>query len=647
MCGITGGVWSDPSRAITQERLDDMTFALQHRGPDEIGMHLPAGEPSSTNSGNLGVALGFRRLAIIDVQQGQQPVCNEDESIWLVFNGEIYNHAKLRQQLISQGHSFRSQCDSETIVHLYEQYGVDLLDHLNGMFAFAIWDSNNQRLMLARDRLGQKPLYYHFHPSSGQVLFGSELKSILASGLVKRELNPRALDDFLVYQYVPHPRSIFQTINKLAPGHYAVFEDGKLQTQCYWNPDLEHVHDLSHSDTKTKLLELLTTSVHSRMESEVPLGAFLSGGVDSSLIVALMNQHQQMKQNASKIQTFSIGFPVKEYDESKYARQVAEFIGTDHHEFTVEPDAINILPSLSSHYDEPFADSSAIPTWYLAQLTREHVTVALSGDGGDELFAGYPRYRAIALANKIDHMPPIKAILRLGLHRLLPGSSRYKSRLRRLHRFLDPIGFSPVHRYLDWINIFPYQQRLNYYTDSFCEQLAEQGDHDPALFLSAAWNQAGKRDAIATACTADLLTYLPCDLNTKVDIATMANSLECRQPFLDYQLVEFAANIPTAMKVRRGKGKQILQDTFGDLLPANIWHRPKMGFGVPLDHWFRVELRDQTRDTLLARNAQCHDWVQRKQIETMLSDHQSGKTDHSQRLWSLLMLENWFQRWRA
>ena len=647
MCGITGGVWSDPSRAITQERLDDMTFALQHRGPDEIGMHLPAGEPSSTNSGNLGVALGFRRLAIIDVQQGQQPVCNEDESIWLVFNGEIYNHAKLRQQLISQGHSFRSQCDSETIVHLYEQYGVDLLDHLNGMFAFAIWDSNNQRLMLARDRLGQKPLYYHFHPSSGQVLFGSELKSILASGLVKRELNPRALDDFLVYQYVPHPRSIFQTIDKLAPGHYAVFEDGKLQTQCYWNPDLEHVHDLSHSDTKTKLLELLTTSVHSRMESEVPLGAFLSGGVDSSLIVALMNQHQQMKQNASKIQTFSIGFPVKEYDESKYARQVAEFIGTDHHEFTVEPDAINILPSLSSHYDEPFADSSAIPTWYLAQLTREHVTVALSGDGGDELFAGYPRYRAIALANKIDHMPPIKAILRLGLHRLLPGSSRYKSRLRRLHRFLDPIGFSPVHRYLDWINIFPYQQRLNYYTDSFCEQLAEQGDHDPALFLSAAWNQAGKRDAIATACTADLLTYLPCDLNTKVDIATMANSLECRQPFLDHQLVEFAANIPTAMKVRRGKGKQILQDTFGDLLPANIWHRPKMGFGVPLDHWFRVELRDQTCDTLLARNAQCHDWVQRKQIETMLSDHQSGKTDHSQRLWSLLMLENWFQRWRA
>ena len=647
MCGITGGVWSDPSRAITQTRLDDMTSALQHRGPDEIGMHLPARDPSSTNSGNLGVALGFRRLAIIDVQQGQQPVCNEDESIWLVFNGEIYNHAKLRQQLISQGHSFRSQCDSETIVHLYEQYGVDLLDHLNGMFAFAIWDSNNQRLMLARDRLGQKPLYYHFHPSSGQVLFGSELKSILASGLVKRELNPRALDDFLVYQYVPHPRSIFQSIDKLAPGHYAVFEDGKLQTQCYWNPDLQRVHDLSHSDTKTKLLELLTNSVHSRMESEVPLGAFLSGGVDSSLIVALMNQYQQMEQNASKIQTFSIGFPVKEYDESKYARQVAEFIGTDHHEFTVEPDAINILPSLSSHYDEPFADSSAIPTWYLAQLTREHVTVALSGDGGDELFAGYPRYRAIALANKIDRMPPIKALLRLGLHRLLPGSSRYKSRLRRLHRFLDPIGFSPVHRYLDWINIFPYQQRLNYYTDSFCEQLAEQGDHDPALFLSAAWNQAGKRDAIAAACTADLLTYLPCDLNTKVDIATMANSLECRQPFLDHQLVEFAASIPTSMKVRRGKGKQILQDTFGDLLPANIWQRPKMGFGVPLDHWFRNELRDQTRDTLLASNAQCHDWVQRKQIETMLSDHQSGKTDHSQRLWSLLMLENWFQRWHA
>ena len=645
MCGITGSVWSDPSRAITQDQLNDMTFALQHRGPDEIGLHLPTCEPSSTNSSNLGVALGFRRLAIIDIEQGQQPVCNEDKSIWLVFNGEIYNHIELRQQLIQQGHNFRSQCDSETIVHLYEQYGVDLLDHLNGMFAFAIWDSNNQRLMLARDRLGQKPLYYHYHPSGEQVIFGSELKSILASGLVKREMNPRALDDFLVYQYVPHPRSIFQSIDKLAPGHYAIFEGGKLHTHRYWNPDFECVHDFSLSDTKTKLLALLTTSVHSRMESEVPLGAFLSGGVDSSLIVALMNQYQKITQNPSKIQTFSIGFPVKEYDESKYARQVAEYIGTEHHEFTVEPDAVNILPSLSSHYDEPFADSSAIPTWYLSQLTREHVTVALSGDGGDELFAGYPRYRAIALANKIDRIPPIKALLRLGLHRLLPSSSRYKSRLRRLHRFLNPIGFSPVHRYLDWINIFPYQQRLNYYTDSFCEQLADQGDHDPALLLSAAWNQAGKRDAVAAACTADLLTYLPCDLNTKVDIATMANSLECRQPFLDHQLVEFTASIPTSMKMRHGKGKQILQDTFGDLLPKNIWHRPKMGFGVPLDHWFRNELRDQTCDTLLAGNARCHDWVQRKQIDTMLSAHQSGKADHSQRLWSLLMLENWFQHW--
>ncbi|MEC7565649.1 MAG: asparagine synthase (glutamine-hydrolyzing) [Planctomycetota bacterium] len=632
MCGITGSLWTSPSCEITREQLQRMTESLYHRGPDESGFYL---SDHVAEAKNPAVALGFRRLSIIDLQQGQQPLCNEDQSIWLVFNGEIYNHVSLRQSLENQGHQFRSQSDSETIVHLYEQYGDDLCSHLNGMFAFAIWDTKKQRLLLARDRLGQKPLYYHQQPD--QLVFGSELKSVLASGIVPREINPVALDHYLIYQYVPHPQCIFESVHKLAPGTYAVYENGTLTTHTYWQPRLDAVHDFSFEDTKSRLLDLISDSVQLRMQSDVPLGAFLSGGVDSSLMVALMQQH-----SSQKVQTFSIGFPVKEYDESDFARQVAEHLRTDHHEFTVKPDAVNILPLLAEHYDEPFADSSAIPTWHLSQLTREHVTVAISGDGGDELFAGYPRYQAVAWAQSIDRIAPLRFCLAHGLSHLIPNNPRYKSRLRRLRRFLHPLAFSPVHRYLDWINIFPYYQRLNYYTDRFCQQVC---NHDPATFLAAAWNQAANRNAVDAASLADLRTYLPCDLNTKVDIASMAHSLECRQPFLDHRVVELAAGIPTPWKYRRGKGKRILRETFGELLPDSIWQRPKMGFGVPLDHWFRHELHDQTRDTLLASNAHCHQWIRRDKIVSMLDQHQSGKTDHSQRLWSLLILENWFNRW--
>lgn len=632
MCGITGSLWTNEAQSISREQLDKMTASLLHRGPDDCGEYFSSHSPSVSKPA---VALGFRRLSIIDLQTGHQPIANEDESIWLIFNGEIYNYLELKAELEADGHRFRTTSDSEVIVHLYEKYGTEMFQYLNGMFGLVLWDSHQGKLVLGRDRLGQKPLYYA--TQGERLLFASELKSLLASGEIKREINPRALDHYFIYQYIPHPLCIFKGVQKLSPGHFAVYQNGQLNVEKYWNPDFNQTSELGTNDLQNQLYELLTDSVKLRMQSDVPLGAFLSGGVDSSLMVALMQQHAD-----HQVQTFSIGFPVKAYDESAYARQVSKHLNTDHHELIVEPNAVDILPSLVKHYDEPFSDSSAIPTWYVSEFTRQNVTVAISGDGGDELFAGYDRYKAVALAHKIDRIPPLKYLLGLGLSKCLPTGSKYKGFFRRLKRFLTPIAYSPVHRYLDWINIFPYINRLEYYTEEFQTELE---DHDPADFLTQAWQSAARRSPITKASLGDLTTYLPCDLNTKVDLASMAHGLECRQPFLDYRLVEFASQIPAVAKFNQGTGKQLLRRTFGELLPEEIWNRPKMGFGVPLDHWFRNELREQTADTLLANNAKSHHWIRPQIIEQLVHQHQTKQRDHSQRLWSLLMFEHWLQQW--
>ena len=632
MCGITGSVWTDNSRRISREQLECMTNTLTHRGPDDVGSFYLEGDPSIDSPS---VALGFRRLSIIDLQTGHQPITNEDESVWLVFNGEIYNYLELRNELQKDGHQFSTRSDSEVVVHLYEKYGTDMFQYLNGMFGLAIWDDRQKELVLGRDRLGQKPLYYS--QQRDRLLFASELKSLIASGVVDQEIDPRALDHYFIYQYIPHPLCIYKDVCKLSPGHFAVFKQGQLKVTKYWHPDFNQRTSLTASEIPDKIANLLTDSVKLRLQSDVPVGAFLSGGVDSSIMVALMQRHANQQ-----VQTFSIGFPIKAYDESTYARQVANHLGTDHHEFMVEPSAVEILPSLVRHYDEPFSDSSAIPTWYVSQFTRQHVTVAISGDGGDELFAGYPRYKAIKLAETIDRIPPLKYFLGSPIARLLPYGTRYKGFFRRLKRFLTPIAYSPIHRYLDWINIFPYRNRLEYYTEQFQSDLE---DHDPADFLTQAWQLSIQRSPISKASLGDLVTYLPCDLNTKVDLASMAHSLECRQPFLDHRLVEFAAQIPATLKFNRGVGKQILKTTFHDLLPESIWNRPKMGFGVPLDTWFRQELHEQTGDSLLSSNAKCHQWVKPSGIQQLFDQHCTKKRDHSGRLWSLLMLENWLQHW--
>ncbi len=635
MCGITGAVWNDPLLGLEEPQLAAMTRALRHRGPDDEGTYLTEYRLRPPYEAQPGVALGFRRLSIIDLASGRQPMSNEDESVWMVFNGEIYNYRDLRRRLEGAGHKFKTESDTECIIHLYEDEGAECFTHLNGMFAVAIWDARKSRLVLGRDRLGKKPLVYRHEP--GRVLFASELKSLLTLPGLPREVDPAAVDEYLTYQYVPHPNCILKGYRKLPPGHYAQWQDDKLVVKPYWLPDFAHEVSISERDAAERLRELLESAVTMRMRSDVPLGAFLSGGVDSSLIVALMQ-----KNSAEPVKTFSIGFPVKEYDETKYARQVAEHLKTEHHELQVTPDAVAILPKLAWHYDEPFADSSAIPTWYVSQMTREHVTVSLSGDGGDELFAGYPRYRAVALAGMFDYLGPVRSLLAARFWQSLPASSRQKSRLRQFKRFSEALSLSPARRYLDWISIFNESRRAAMYSDEF---LAELPDSDPFAFLNSAWKKMKGRETVTTASLTDLVTYLPCDLMTKVDIASMAHSLECRAPFLDYRVVEFAASLPRELKYHRGKGKRLLRAAFGDLLPREIWTRKKMGFGVPLDHWFRNELKPLTHDLLLSAGTKSRRFFREDAVKSLVDQHEKRQFDHSARLWALVMLEMWQREW--
>ena len=627
MCGISGSVWFDPAKGISPETLGRMANALQHRGPDDARDYF-------TTSDSAGVAFGFRRLAIIDLDTGQQPVSNDDNSVVVMLNGEIYNYLELRQSLESKGYTFRSSGDSEVVVHMYSEYGTDCFSKLNGMFAISIWDARKNQLVVARDRLGQKPLFYW--PEEQRLSFASELKALFEIPDCPRAINARALHEYLIYQYVPYPRCIVDGLRKLSPGHFLVFDKSGVSESRYW--ELEpHEADISGHDASEALWSALEDSVKFRMQSDVPLGAFLSGGVDSSLIVALMQRN-----STEPIKTYSIGFPVAEYDETSYARTVANHLGTDHHEFQVTPSAAEILPKLIWHYDEPLADSSAIPTWYVSQMTRQQVTVALSGDGGDELFAGYPRYQAVELARKIAKWPGLTWLLGSSCWKLLPGSSRYKSRLRRLKRFISPLRKGTIARYLSWINVFPIEGSGPMFTDSFGEAI---DTHDVTESFANQFNRFRDRDPITAISLADLHTYLPGDLMAKVDIASMGNSLEVRQPFLDHRVVELAGRLPVSLKFRKGRGKRILDDTFGGLLPDEIWNRPKMGFGVPMDHWLKSELKEMLYDTLLSGNPGVWRFIRREAIEEMAKNHQSGRRDNSQKLWSLLVLQNWMDCW--
>ena len=641
MCGIAGGSWKEHAEPLNDAILRRMTDLLDHRGPDDRGSYF------ATPGFAGGAALGFRRLSIIDLSGGHQPMSNEDGTIWIAFNGEIYNYRELKPELEQSGHRFRTASDTECIVHAYEQWGNDCVKHLRGMFAIAIWDDRRRVLFLARDRMGQKPLIYRL--ANGRVTFASELKSLLEVPGASRDVDPRAVADFVTLQYVPHPRTILQGYSKLPPAHWAEFNatTGDFSVQRYWQapyqrPEAEGgSHRITPSPTaadwSSQLRQILDDAVRIRMRCDVPFGAFLSGGVDSTIISSLMQKHSDRP-----IQTFSIGFSEKGFDERSYAREAAKKIGTDHHEFVVEPSAIEMLPKLIWHYDEPFADSSAIPTMYLSQLTRQHVTVALTGDGGDELFAGYDRYLAVDLASRIDHLP---RLLRAGMTNPIwqrfPASVQQKSRIRQVKRFLAALGQAPERRYANWVSIFDDARRPGLFSSEFSRSL----DHyDSASFLLDAYGRCSEPDFVQRTTCVDTETYLPCDILTKVDIASMAFSLECRSPFMDHHVVELAAQIPRQLKLRGRRGKQILIDTFADLLPASIQTRRKMGFGVPLDHWFRHSLRSLLADTLLDQKCLDRGYFNPSAVRSLVDEHLSLKWDHSARLWLLLVFELWHQR---
>ena len=636
MCGITGGMWCDERKAIGASVLDAMVDSLEHRGPDDRGTHTESLQRDVTGI-FPGVALGFRRLSIIDLAGGHQPMSNEDGSVWLVFNGEIYNYRELRRRLEGSGHTFRTDSDSETIVHLYEDLGVECFAHLNGMFSIAIWDRSKRQVVLARDRLGKKPLFYQWR--DGQLLFGSELKALARAPEFNHKLSPGAIDQFLTYQYVPHPNSIYESARKLPPGHAAVVTEAGVKVESYWRVDWRAEIEISEQAAAARLDELLRDSIRLRLRSDVPLGAFLSGGIDSSLIVALAQQELDQP-----LHTFSIGFNEADFDETRYARQVAAWVRTEHNEFKVTPDAVSVLDQLVWHYDEPFGDSSAIPTWYLSQWTRQQVKVALSGDGGDELFAGYDRYRALWLSQWFNRLIPAAPILGSRFVQSLPHSNRQRSFVRRLQRFGEALNQPLARRYMNWLQIFPERMRAEMYRDEFLEQLPNE---DPYEFFEKAWRGVGDRDIVSRASLADLTTYLPCDLMTKVDIASMAHGLECRQPFLDYRLVEFAASLPASLKFRWGGGKRLLRRTFERLLPRQIWTRKKMGFGVPLGSWFQNELRELTRERLLSTESRCHQFLRPDAIQVLVDQHMTGKVNHSYRMWNLLILESWLRRWQS
>ncbi|NOZ20344.1 MAG: asparagine synthase (glutamine-hydrolyzing) [Planctomycetes bacterium] len=625
MCGICGGITWSPKHNLDEKLLQRMCRLMIHRGPDDEGAYV-----GDWSKGQVG--LGNRRLSIIDVEGGHQPIANEDGSVHVVCNGEIYNFRDLREQLVRQGHELRTRCDTEVIVHLYEDRGIEFLHELRGMFALALWDGNEERLVLARDRLGQKPLYYY--RDNERLVFASSIKSILEAPGIPREVDREALHDYLTFQYVPHPLTMFRGIKKLPPAHYLVFDKGEIRIERYWRPEFDEDHGMLEHQCADHVRGLLQEATELRMISDVPLGAFLSGGIDSSIVVGLMSRLSK-----DPVKTFSIGFEEKKYDELEYARAVADEFRTDHKEFVVRPNAVEIIPELVRQFDEPFADSSAIPTYYVSKMTSEFVKVALTGDAGDECFAGYPRYRAVKIGELVDKMPKlVKGILSGAGWQGLPASVEQKTFRRRVKKFLAALARDPAQRYMMWISIFDEDSKRFLYTDDLA---AEMADRDSFAFLKQYYDMPGRTDFLGRTTFVDMMTYLPCDLLTKVDVTSMAHSLEARSPFLDHKLIEFVATIPTHFKLRKLKTKHILKRAFGDLLPECIVKRPKMGFGVPIAEWFRKDLADYVRDVLLDARATGRGIFKKKSVEQLVNQHINRQADHGYRLWALLMLELW------
>ncbi len=624
MCGIVGFVNKD-GRAADRETLERMNRAIVHRGPDDDGFYL-----------NENVGLAMRRLSIIDLAHGKQPIHNADETKWIVFNGEIYNYQDLRADLQNRGHRFYTNSDTEAIVHLYDEFGPECLEHLRGMFAFAIWDGREKTLFLARDRVGKKPLLYSHQPN-GDLIFGSEFQALLEHPDISREVDPEAIDNYLSYLCIPAPQTAFKSIRKLEPGHWLLWKDGQIETKRYWLPDFSKKIKITEEDAISETTRILRESTRLRMISEVPLGAFLSGGVDSSTIVALM-----AKESTSPVKTFSIGFEEQDFSELKYARRVAKQVGAEYHEFIVRPNALEVLPTLVEHYGEPYADSSAIPTYYVAKETRKHVTVALNGDGGDESFAGYERYAAMQMAERYKRIPAFarKSLIQKPVG-LFPTSELRRSRVRDAKRFLQAAELPKTERYFRWMSTFYRDAKTQMYTKTFADAISRQNS---SALLEDWFSTANGSGILDASMLTDQMTYLPNDLLVKVDIASMANSLEARSPFLDHKLIEFAASLPEELKMRRFKTKSLLKKVAARLVPRDVVYRRKMGFGVPVGKWFRGEMKGFVREIMLSEKSLNRGIVKPEMIRKYVSEHTNAERDHAFQIWTLLMLELWFQR---
>ncbi len=618
MCGICGVFETEDGKIVQRSTLKAMADTIAHRGPDDEGFYTCGG-----------IGLGFRRLSIIDLSGGHQPLSNEDETVWIAFNGEIYNFEELNRKYLSSGHTFRTRSDTETIVHLYEELGEACFAEMRGMFGLALWDGKRKRLVLARDRLGKKPLFYSW--DGRRLVFGSEIKALWKAGGLSQEMDLEALSDYFSYQYVPAPKTIYRSVRKLRPAHYLVVDKNGIRETPYWDIQFNHTRERSEAEWCEEFLAEYRASVKARLVSDVPLGAFLSGGIDSSSVVALMNEFQP------PVTTCSIGFTEESYDEAGDARKFAETLGAKHHEKIVEPHAIDLISKLAWHYDEPFADSSAVPTYYVSQEARRHVTVALSGDGGDENFAGYRRYKLTMREDQLRSYVPagVRQTVFGPLGELYPKMDWAPRMFRAKSTFQSLARTSTVEGYFNGISCCPPALKKQLLTGDIQKQL---NGYDSAEVMRYHWNRADTLDPLSRIQYVDMKTYLVDDILVKVDRASMANSLEVRCPLLDHKLMELIAQIPSGLKLNNGRGKYIFKKSLEPVLPKEILTRAKKGFSVPVAEWFRGELKDLTQDVLFQRE----DGVLNSAFLTRCwKQHQRGQRDWSALLWTVLMFKTW------
>lgn len=622
MCGIAGIFDTQGTREIDQALLARMNQAQHHRGPDETGLHA---EP--------GVGLAHKRLSIIDLSSGHQPLFNEDGSVVVVFNGEIYNFVELMPELLALGHTFRTHCDTEVIVHAWEQWGEKCVEHFRGMFAFALWDRNKQTFFMARDRMGVKPLFYAML-DNGLLLFGSELKVLTAHPDLRREIDPCAVEEYFAYGYVPEPRTIYKQALKLPPAHSLTIKRGQhLPTpKAYWDLPFKSAGPISEEDAQRELIDRLRESVKIRLLSEVPLGAFLSGGVDSSAVVAMMAELSN-----EPVNTCSIAFNDKAFNESEFADMVANRYHTNHYIETVDTEDYDLIDTLAALYDEPFADSSAIPTYRVCQLAKKRVTVALSGDGGDESLAGYRRYRYFMMEEQL------RAWLPLGVRRPLFGflgqiypKMDWLPRIFRAKTTFEAIARDSVEGYFHGVSVMPDRIRNQVFSKQFRQQL--QGYRAIEVMRGHAQHFPGD-DPLSLVQYLDFKTYLVGDINTKVDRASMAHALEVREPLMDHKLVEWISGLPSSVKLRGREGKYIFKKSLEPYLPNDVLYRLKMGFSVPLASWFRGPLKQRVRDVMLGPTLSETGIFDQKFLNQMVNQHESGVRDYSASIWAILMFE--------